>query len=144
MKKFIPLLVGLFFLSLASCELSDDDGTNFVYEAVEITNAKVPDTFELGKVYQIDFNYAIPTDCYIYNGFEFEPTDKTERAIFAISSVIERDDCKEIVDGEGTDSFNFEVRYTDTYTFNFYTGEDENGEKQYLTYEVPVKQSVRN
>ncbi|MCM5662241.1 hypothetical protein [Galbibacter mesophilus] len=137
-KYFIPLLCGFMFLGLVSCELNDDDATNFVYEVVEITNAKVPDTFELGKVYQIDFTYARPTDCYIYSGFDFEPTAKTERAIFAISSVLQRDDCTAIEDGEGTDSFDFEVRFTDTYTFNFYTGEDENGEKQYLTYEVPV------
>ncbi|EIJ38405.1 hypothetical protein JoomaDRAFT_1390 [Galbibacter orientalis DSM 19592] len=141
MKKFFVLMLCTFtLLSFSSCDLSDDDATNFYYETMEITSANFPEYFEYGKVYPIDFTYLRPTDCHIYNGFEFNHTGETERTIFAVATVLDRTDCETLTDTEGTDSFDFEVRYRNTYTFKFYIGEDDNGEKQYLTYEVPVRE----
>lgn len=140
MKKFFVLMLSsVLLLSFSSCDLSDDDATNFYYETLEVTEATFPEYFEYGKVYNIEFNYALPTDCHIYDGFEFNHTGETERTIFAIATVLDRTDCKTLTDTEGTDSFDFEVRYRDPYTFKFYVGEDENGEKVYITYEVPVR-----
>ncbi|MCX2681210.1 hypothetical protein OOZ15_14755 [Galbibacter sp. EGI 63066] len=146
MKKFFVLIMcSLTLLSFNSCSIDDDDAANFHYETLEITDAVFPEFFEYGKVYNIEFSYVRPTSCHVYSGFDFNHTNTdstmTERTIFAISTVLEESDCETLTDTEGVDSFDFEVRYRDTYTFKFYTGDDENGEKQYLTYEVPVQES---
>ncbi|MEL4307123.1 hypothetical protein [Joostella sp. CR20] len=143
MKKLFAVMLGLFaMLSFSACDLSDDDATNFYYETMEITSATFPEYFEFGKVYPIEFTYKRPTDCHVYSGFEYNHTGETERTIFAVATVLDRNDCIELTDTEGTDSFDFQVRYTNTYTFKFYVGEDESGEKQYLTYEVPVQETA--
>ncbi|WP_335966983.1 hypothetical protein [Galbibacter sp. PAP.153] len=142
MKKIFALTLScLLLLGFSSCDISDDDTANFHYETLEITGADLPEYFEYGKMYNIEFTYLRPTDCHIYDGFEFNPTGETERTIFAIAAVVERADCKDLTAIEGTDNFDFEVRYRDPYTFKFYVGEDEDGEKEYLTYEVPVQEA---
>ena len=56
----------------------------------------------------------------------------------AIGSMLsDSEDCQEVLQEVET-SFNFIVLYDQTYLFKFYTGEDENGEAQYLEIEVPV------
>jgi hypothetical protein len=46
-------------------------------------------------------------------------------------------ECQEIVQEVET-SFNFIVLYDQTYLFKFYSGDDENGEAQFIEIEVPV------
>ncbi|WP_156800156.1 hypothetical protein [Galbibacter marinus] len=140
MKIFNSILLLVTLVVASSCDV-DDDNTNFHYETLEITDAKLPEAFEYGKLYTVEFNYLRPTNCHYYEGFDFQKTDKTERTIYAIGAVLDQTDCQELTeDNIGTATFNFEVRYNDPYTFKFYSGDNEDGEKQYITIEVPVAQ----
>src|SRR5690606_31415580 len=116
--------------------------TNFRYETLEIIDATLPEAFEYGELYTIEFNYLRPTNCHYYEGFDFQKTAKTERTIYAIGAVIDQTDCQDLTEenNTGTATFDFEVRYRENYTFKFYQGDNEEGEKQYLTIEVPVVQ----
>lgn len=140
MKIFNSILLVVTLVMASSCDV-DDDNTNFHYETLEITDALLPEAFEYGELYTVEFKYLRPTNCHYYEGFDFQKTDKTERTIYAIGAVLDQTGCKEFAnDSIGTASFNFEVRYRDPYTFKFYSGDNEDGEKQYITIEVPVVQ----
>lgn len=142
MKILTSLLLVLVLISVSSCDI-DDDNTNFHYETLEITEATLPEAFEYGELYTIEFTYLRPSDCHFYEGFDFQKTEKTERTIYAIGGVLDEKDCKDLTENNtGTATFEFEVRYRDPYTFKFYQGENEDGEEQYITIEVPVEESV--
>lgn len=138
MKILNSILLLVVLVIVSSCDV-DDDNTNFHYETLEITTATLPEAFEYGELYTIEFKYNRPTPCHYYEGFDFQKTGETEREVYAIGAVLENNDCPPLTENNiGTATFNFEVRYRDTYTFKFYQGEDQEGEKQYLTIEVPV------
>lgn len=137
------ILCGLTIAAVfVSCSI-DDDQTNFRYTTLETVNANVPDTFELGRVYNIDVNLLRPDECTFTETFDVRRsfTDSTNvRTVSAIGIVIEEEngECAE-VNEEIQDTFRFEVLYTKPYVFRFYTGDDENGEPEFLEIEVPVK-----
>ena len=127
-------------VGLASCSI-DDDGANFYYAPLEIVNAQVPDTFEYGKVYTIKVDLLRPDDCTLSDSFDVRrsATDSTNiRTVSAIGIVLEKDECQEVAE-EITDSFQFEVIYNDPYVFRFYSGNNENGDPEFIEVEVPVK-----
>ncbi|PHQ59920.1 MAG: hypothetical protein COC08_08110 [Maribacter sp.] len=133
---YLILCVTTLSMSLGSCELSDD-GENFHYEPLQITSVELPESFDLYDVYDIKVTLLRPDDCTIIDGFNVKKPALTTRNIAAIGIILERDDCKTL-DQEIEDSFRFEVIYDKPYLFRFYTGDDENGEAQYLEVEVPV------
>ena len=97
----------------------DDDGANFHFTALEIVDAEVPESFVLNKTYKIKDSL-------------------TTRSVVAIGAVrTDIDDCMEELIQE-TASFNFQVIYTEPYTFKFYTGDNSEGEAEYLEIVVPV------
>lgn len=138
MKILNSILLLAVLLSVSSCDI-DDDNTNFYYETLEITEATLPEAFEYGELYTIEFTYVRPTNCHYYEGFDFQKTEKTERTVYAIGARLDQKDCQDLTENNtGTATFDFEVRYRDTYTFKFYQGDNDQGEKQYITVEVPV------
>ena len=141
MKRFLVyLLVFPLAFSLQGCDFDDDDNFNYYFETLEVISAEFPESFELGQVYRIDVTIARPTDCHFFEGFDFFRTGETttERTIYPIGSVIQRDDCSALTDDMITAYFNFEVLFTGTYVFKLYSGKDENGEDAFTNYEVPV------
>ncbi|MDT7828950.1 hypothetical protein RQM65_09780 [Pricia sp. S334] len=132
-------VIGLAVLA-ASCSI-DDDQTNFKYTTLKTVNASLPDTFELGRVYKVDVNLLRPDDCTYSETFDVRRsfTDSTNiRTVAAIGIVLDEGPC-EAVNDSIQDSFQFEVIYSNPYVFQFYTGDDENGEPEFLEIEVPVK-----
>ncbi|MEX0273949.1 MAG: hypothetical protein AB3N16_06195 [Flavobacteriaceae bacterium] len=138
MKKSFPFLFLIFSIfSFQSCSL-DDDGVNFHYEALKITAAEVPDEFELYGVYDIKVTMVRPDDCTLIEGFDVTKSAVTTRNVVAIGTVLEKEECVENAQ-EVTQSFKFEVLYTNDYLFRFYTGDDADGDAQFIEVEVPVK-----
>ncbi|MFC4095876.1 hypothetical protein [Euzebyella saccharophila] len=126
--------------AIGSCSL-DDDGANFHYTPLQIVNAQVPDTFEFGRVYTINVDLLRLNDCMLADRFEVKPstTDSTNvRTVSHIGIELEKDACAEIAQ-EIRDSFQFEVIYTDPYVFKFYSGDDTNGNPEFIELIVPVK-----
>lgn len=127
-------------VGFASCSL-DDDGANFHYAPLEIVNAQVPDTFEYGQIYNINVDLLRPDDCTLADRFDVRQstTDSTNvRTVSHIGIVLDKDSCEELAE-EITDSFQFEVIYTKPYIFKFYTGDNANGDPEFIEFEVPVK-----
>lgn len=141
MKKYLVYLI-IFPLIIAfqGCDLNDDNDFSYSFEALEITDAEFPDSFELGQIYRIYVSMNKPSDCHYFEGFDFYRTGETatERTVYAIGSVLNRSDCLPLEEETIIAYFNFEVLFTGTYVFKLYTGTDENGENDFLIYEVPV------
>ncbi|MGB7392951.1 MAG: hypothetical protein WA913_01020 [Pricia sp.] len=128
-------------LTAVSCDF-DDDGVNFNYTTLRTVDAELPDSFDFGRVYTVNVDLLRPDDCTLAEVETFDvrqtSTDSTNiRTIAAIGIVLDNEECAE-VEQEFQDSFQFEVRYTDPYVFRFYTGDDANGDPEFLEIEVPV------
>lgn len=143
MKRLYVLLCATAMVVVSiSCSL-DDDQTNFKYTTLKTVSASLPDTFELGRVYDIDVKLLRPDECTFSETFDVNRsfTDSTNiRTVAAIGIVLNEEGCAE-VNEEIEDSFRFEVIYTKPYIFKFYTGENDNGDAEFLEIEVPVKQN---
>ncbi|MDB2606451.1 hypothetical protein N9Y48_01595 [Zobellia sp.] len=136
--KFLGLLGTLI---TTSCSL-DDDRVNFQYTAMHITEASLPDTFELGKIYDVNVTILRPNDCSMFDQFDVVRsfTDSSQvRTVSAVGIVLEKEECTEVND-QIEDFFQFEVLYTDPYIFKFYMGDDHEGQPEFVKIEVPVKE----
>jgi hypothetical protein len=135
-KKLILLALIMAFLN-NGCSIVDDD-VNFHFTALEIIDAKLPESFDFNQTYEILVNYIKPDSCTNYEGFDVVKDSLTVRNVVAIGSVrTDTDDCT-VESIQQSASFNFKVIYTDPYTFKFYTGDNNEGEAQYLEIVVPV------
>ena len=134
MKRVIILCLTLIFF--ASCSLNDDDG-NFNFEILPVESVDIPTEFALGETYPITISYFKPTTCYAFRDFYYIK-DLNERTVAPINYVFERNDCETLNDELVEATFNFIVTSTGSYIFKFWQGEDNNGESQFLTIEVPV------
>ncbi len=138
MKKSIYSLLFCGLFLLMGCN-NDDDGVSFHYEALKIIRAEVPEEFELYQVYDISVVMLRPDDCTLIDGFDITKPALTTRDVVAIGTVLEKNECTD-TNQEVTQSFRFEVLYQNDYLFRFYTGEDPNGDPQYIELEVPVRE----
>ncbi|WP_282134816.1 hypothetical protein [Seonamhaeicola maritimus] len=134
MKRVIMLCLTLIFF--ASCSV-DDDSADFSFEILPVESVDIPTEFKLGEVYPITISYFRPSTCYTFNDFYYLK-DLNERTVAPINYVFERNDCETLEDELVEVSLNFIVTNTGSYIFKFWQGEDNNGEGQFLTIEVPV------
>ncbi len=140
MKRwYVTFLTIVLFGSINSCSLNDDDSVNFHYEALQIISVEVPESFNVQQIYTIKVNMLRPDDCTLIEGFDVTQSDLTVRNVIAVGAILDKPDCQ-VVNQEVQDTFQFKVLYSEPYLFRFYTGEDANGEAQYLEVEVPVNQ----
>jgi len=138
MKKVLSILM-LFVASVSftACSL-DDDGTNFKYVNLEVVSVEVPDSFDLGQVYDIKVTYLNPNDCTYFEGFDIHKHEVTEREVYPIGAeLVDQDDCEESAT-EVEVTLKFEVIYEEDYLFKFWTGKNADGEDEYLEVTVPV------
>ncbi|HMC00918.1 MAG TPA: hypothetical protein VKN14_07780 [Flavobacteriaceae bacterium] len=135
MKKLIFLC--LISISLVSCSISDDNGTNFYYEFLPIESADLPDSMVLNETYQISVSYYRPSTCHSFNDFYFQKNGN-ERTVAVINRVIESDTCEDLTDDLVEVSFNFVCLYSGSYVFKFWQGVDDNDNDLYYEVEVPV------
>jgi len=139
MKKLFSVLiltvVSLFTFS--SCDL-EDDSPNFHFELIAVDSVAVPESFVMGKTYEIKAYYKRPTTCHFTEGFYYEK-DLNTRTFALQSKVLDQGDCEPINDGVLLETkFNFSVINNGTYKFKFYNGEDEDGNNTFLEYDIPV------
>ncbi|MCK0155911.1 hypothetical protein MWU65_01890 [Cellulophaga sp. F20128] len=138
MKRVLSILL-LFAagLSFTACSLNDD-GTNFKYVNLKVVSAEVPQSFELGQRYDIKVTYLSPNSCTYFEGFDIHKHEITEREIYPIGAeLVDRDNCEESA-AEVEVTLKFEVIYEDDYLFKFWTGQNADGEDEYLEVAVPV------
>lgn len=137
--KRLFCLFALIALSFSSCSLDDNgDSPEFFVEALPIESVDIPDEFEFGRIYNITVNYTRPTNCYSFYDF-YVGREDNQRTVVVRDVFFEGENCEEET-LEVSASFDFEVRFTDTYVFRFWQGQDDEGNDQYLIIEVPVVQ----
>lgn len=136
LKKPLSLLLCVVFLGLSSCKL-EDDRVNFRFVPLQILSADLPESFELNETYEIRVTYLRPSACVFFEGFDITKEGVTTRNVVAIGTDFYDEVCT-LATEELEASFNFICLYDEPYLFRFWTGEDENGNQQYLEVEVPV------
>lgn len=132
MKNYVILLLAV--LTFISC--SDDDDDEYHFEYVPVLSADVPEEFEFGKTYQLRVQYELPNSCYYYYSFDYI-YDGASRIIAPIALVNDTDVCEEVT-SEGEFILFVTASQSEPYLFQFWQGEDEDGEPIYLEIEVPV------
>lgn len=136
------MFVFLAVFAMTGCS-EDDDALNVSYQAAEIVDNDLPESFEFGKIYEITVSYVLPTRCHQFLGLDAQRegvTGDARRNIF-VAAIAVRDenvDCEEGTGGNlGTTKFSLTIDEEEDYTFNFLVGE-ENDEPIYETVVVPV------
>ena len=133
MKK---LLICLFTLSIFSCSIGDDTPDTH-FEILPVESIVIPEEFDLGVTYEIMLTYIRPSTCHAFNDIYYV-AELNERTVAIVTTVFNGgNNCEEIATELET-SFNFKATSSGSYIFKFWQGEDDNGEDQYLTIEVPV------
>lgn len=135
MKKIILLLVVA--TTFLSCSIDDNKNDNYQYEVLPVTSYTVPESFTLGKTYEIKLKYQKPTSCYFFQGIYYTKELNT-RTIGIQAAVnlsqncsIEKPELSEV-------SFNFIASEKGTYIFKFYQGKDAEGKDLFENKEVAV------
>ena len=136
MRKKMLILLLVLATPLVSCNL-DDDGVNFNFVALQIVSAELPESFTQNQTYEITVTYVRPNGCTFFEGFDISEADTTVRNVVAVGSELQDEACTQAAE-EVTATFNFIVLHSDDYIFRFWTGEDAEGEPEFLEIEVPV------
>jgi hypothetical protein len=116
---------------------TNDEYPHFNSEILPIDSVNIPTEFELGEVYPITVSYLRPTNCHAFDKLYYSK-NTNQRTVAIIDYVFERDDCETLENEIVESTFNFIVNSNGSYIFKFWQGEDDQGEDQYLTIEVPV------
>lgn len=133
-RLFASILIVLVTLS---CDISDDS-PNVYYEFVPIVSVNMSTEMLLNEIYEVTVVYERPTSCHLYHNIYYNPESTFERTVAIISSVYQNSNCEPLVDSNFEVSFNFKPTNIGTYTFQFWQGENEDGESEFLTVEAAV------
>ncbi len=136
MKKTFLFILCCITIFSSSCSL-DDDNVNVQFVPLQIVSAEFPESFTLDETYDINVTYVIPNNCIAFEGFDITDIDTTSRIIVAFGSEKVDEVCN-LIAVEVQESFQFTCLYEGTYRFQLWNGETENGEQQYIEFEVPV------
>jgi len=134
MKKI--LILSFILILMGSCSL-DDDRDDFNLEILPIESVDIPDSFTIGQTYPITVTYLKPSTCHLFREFYYDKENNI-RTVAVIDYKFLRNDCEDLEDELVEATFNFHVTSNGSYIFKFWQGEDNNGDNQYLTIEVPV------
>lgn len=135
-KRFFSFLVLTMILTFSSCK--KDDAPNFHFVPLSIVSADLPEFFTLNQTYAIRVTYSKPDTCTSFAGFDVTPEELTTRNVVVIGTRhYDQETCAQTIE-QGVSVFNFNVVHSQTYTFKFWQGEDEDGNQEYLEVEVPV------
>ncbi|MCC1485521.1 hypothetical protein [Winogradskyella immobilis] len=134
MKRLFLLFISI--ATLVSCDINGDDAPNFSLEILPIQSVNTPSQFVVGEAHPISVTYIRPSGCYEFNNFIFDNNLNT-RTVAVVDTFFQDDPCS-LSTEVATVSFDFTVRNTDVHIFQFFQGQDEQGQDQFLIVEVPV------
>ncbi|GLB52848.1 hypothetical protein NBRC110019_18880 [Neptunitalea chrysea] len=135
MKKYALLLIVA--LVSFSCSIDDDENVNYRFEFVATDTVEFPSEIYVNNTYNVTIYYTLPNSCYYINGIDYNYTDDYERTVALVATVYDGTNCDANTVLEST-TFDFKPINAGTYTFNFLTGQDDNGDYTYSTYDVVV------
>ena len=139
MKTKYILIMCLIALGVTSCSLDDDNNTPLLQlEAVAVTDVEFPEPFVFGEVNDIIVKYDNPSDCNRFYAFDVR-SDLNEREITVFTSVFDDNDCND-EDVPTEQVLRFRPISNGTIEFKFFSGLDEDGEKEFLEYTIDVQE----
>lgn len=136
--KFIALMA-LIAVSLSSCSVSDDDVLqSFALEVVAITDVEIPDPFIFGETNEIIVRYNNPSSCHRFAGFDVR-SNLNEREVTVVTEIFDRSSCEE--ENIPTEQvLRFLPTSNGTIIFRFFTGLNDEGEREFIEIEVDVQE----
>lgn len=137
MKKILFGLLAVSMILLNGCEVDREEST-FYFVPLPITNVELPDTFFWNEVHTISVTYSIPNSCIQYEGFDINTDGFSTRYVTCIGAEFDGEVCAQATD-YGQATFEFLALSTEPYLFRFWTGEDSDGNPEYLEVYVPVR-----
>jgi hypothetical protein len=139
MKKL--LFIGLFAMVFSSCSLDDSVGQDFHFEIIPIAEVVLPESFTPGETYTIEYSYYRPSTCHAFNDLYYL-VEGDFRTVAVINTVFEESDgliCEPLEEELEWKTFTFQCQKNfGVYIFQFWQGQNEDGEDTYLVMEVPV------
>ena len=145
MKKLF-LLAAITF-GFMSCEIESDEPA-WVPELAKVTSIDLPESFEMGKSYDIEITYELPTACHVAQGINASRESaygSGRRKIFVAgvaSKKFGEPACQQESDDlEKEGKFKLFIDEDMPYTFFLWTGVDEDGKAVYTEVEVPVEET---
>lgn len=130
----------LVFSLTFSCDLTEE-GDKYDLIPLPIAAVELPESFELNESYQLNVSFIRPNSCTGFRGFEVvseETETHTIRHVVAIGAQFRENFCPQETETLQT-QMQFVCMYSVPYLFRFYTGDDLEGNPQYLEIEVPVE-----
>lgn len=140
LKSVLIWVVVIGVAPLSSCTL-EDNPVDFHFLNLRIVDVEMPESFDIYESYPIKVTYIKPSNCAFFEGFDFTKDKATTINVVAVGSALDDANCAP-VEAEVVEYFTFTCNYHDTYTFRFWTGEDGDGNAQFLEYDVPVNTST--
>ena len=140
MKKIVLLMLSLVILTACS---TDDDrpDVNLQPAKAKIIKAVLPESLEMGKSYDIEVFYELPSPCHIDVQLVVAPGEtNTEYYIYG-ATVVDADQvgCDQTsTDLERSGEFRLFVESTESYTFHLWRGFTEDGVDIYEPVTIPV------
>lgn len=142
MKKIAFLVICT--LMVAGCNI-EDEGPGFIQVYAEVSGADLPESFERGKVYDIEVTYLLPNACHVGLGLYanrggFEGSSRRDIYVAGVASgpATEAECTEEEEELEIEDSFSIRIDENEPFTFYLWEGVDENQKNVYTRIVVPV------
>ena len=140
MKKLFLLVVAI---AMMGCSTDDVTPQEYTLEILPIRSViDMPTVVNYNDSYVINYTYSLPTNCHTFSDLYYL-TEGTERTVAVISRRINPVGdviCEDLPYEEIQGQFTFHVLNNNgTYVFKFWQGLDENGQDEYLVYEVPIE-----
>ena len=137
MRRFKFLLLAVIAISLTAVSCNSDNDHDYHLEYIKVTKADVPDEFIFGQTYRLNVMVELPNSCYYFYGQYDYFYEGTSRLIYPIAHVHDNEACTLNI-REAVFTIPVQALQEEPYVFNFYQGEDDNGQDIFLTIEVPV------
>ena len=135
-KTVIGLVLASMFL-LSGCDL-DSPESNFFFVPLRISDVEIPEFFFWNEIHTIQVTYEIPNSCTQYEGFDINSDGSATRYVTCIGAEYQTESCPDS-GYAGQATFEFLALNTDPYIFRFWTGEDANGNAEFMEIVVPVR-----
>lgn len=136
MKKIFIII--LLFGWTYSCDLDNSITDDYTIESLPIEQVNFPSSFMFDEIYTIEYKYRKPTDCNLFHDLYYN-IEGNENILAVFSKKLNSDYCQTLDEELVTRSFDFHcTKDNGTYIFKIWQGKNNNGEDEYLIYEVPI------
>lgn len=140
-SKFFLILATLFIA--VACSLDSDENNDFNLTFIPVESVTMPTYVTPGESYPVTMYYKRPNDCYYVSQEPYYEINGNIRTVAVQAVLLEDGNCRDMqLAAPDVKTFDFQCPITaeSSFTFRFYNGEDNYGNRQFLEVVVPVQQ----